>query len=215
MAMFCTPRVRAVEGMFGIWGRESAPWGRVMEVEIPRVGITLSTGASGSGKTRLLRVIEEALRAGGEGLGGRDGGLGAGVGARGVMRLEGIPLPARAVVDCFAWPLEQTLALLCRAGLAEARVWLRSPRELSEGERFRYRLARWMAQSRRRILIADEFCNGLDRITARGVAWQLRRFVAGACAAGRARAAIVATAHEDLAEDLRPAVHVRMEGLRD
>jgi ABC-type ATPase with predicted acetyltransferase domain len=192
--------------MFGISPRTAAPMPPLHDLEIPRAGITLITGPSGSGKSTLLRVIEAALRH-------QAPSAGPPIQAPASIRLESIPLPNRPLPDCFDLPLERTLGLLSRAGLAEARLWLRTPRELSEGERFRYRLARWMALSRRPILLADEFCNGLDRITARAVAWQLQRFVAAARRTPRLRAAIVATAHEDLAEDLRPALHVRMEAL--
>jgi energy-coupling factor transporter ATP-binding protein EcfA2 len=250
MSMIETVRVREVGMRFGIgWGEEG--WsvrGRAEAVartlEVPREGIVLITGASGSGKTTVLRAVEERMRGEGVGRGtrgggdkergrGGDGGMGGDMlltresgaarradskgrgaangpaprqkhGTRPYVRLERIRLPGRAVVDCFGMPLEETLGLLCRAGLAEARVWLRRPGELSEGERFRFRLARWMA-GRAQVLLADEFCNGLDRVTARGVAWQLRRFVAES-----GRAAVVATAHEDLAADLLPARWVRM-----
>jgi ABC-type ATPase with predicted acetyltransferase domain len=153
------------------------------------VGIVLVTGASGSGKSTLLRQVEEDLRTAG----------------RECVRLERMALPRRAVVDCFGMGLEETMGLLARAGLGEPRLWLRSPRALSEGERFRFRLAKWMAGPARKVLVADEFGNGLDRVTARGVAWQLRRFVAEG-----GRAAVVATAHEDLGADLMPARHVRL-----
>ncbi len=77
-----------------------------------------------------------------------------------------------------------------------------APAELSEGQRFRYRLAQFFA-SDADILIADEFAATLDRVTARVVAHQLGKFVRA-----RRRAAIVATTHEDLAEDLRPALRI-------
>jgi uncharacterized protein len=181
-------RVRAVALRYGLGVEDCGGRTCAAEVVVPAAGIVLITGASGSGKTTLLRRVEGDLRL-----------LG-----RGVLRLERIGLPRCAVVDCFGMPLEETMGLLARAGLAEPRLWLRGPRELSEGERFRFRLARWMAGPGR-VLIADEFCNGLDRVTARGVAWQLRRFVAE----GR-RAAVVATAHEDLGADLGAVAHVRL-----
>ena len=113
----------------------------------------------------------------------------------------------RAVVDCFALPLEETLSVLSRVGLAEARVWVRRPCELSEGQQFRYRLAKFMA-SEAQVLFADEFCAVLDRVTAKVVAWNLSKFVRGSLGTGRPRAAVVATSHEDLCADLRPGVLV-------
>ena len=50
------------------------------------------------------------------------------------MRLERIRLGQRPVVDCFAGPLEETLGLLSRAGLAEAGVDVESAGAVGGGE---------------------------------------------------------------------------------
>src|SRR2546429_342039 len=80
--------------------------------------------------------------------------------------------PDVPLVDCFdSAPLDQTLALLSHVGLAEAWSYLRTPDELSEGQRWRLRLALAMRRAenidnqktRRLILIADEFAALLDR----------------------------------------------------
>jgi ABC-type ATPase with predicted acetyltransferase domain len=102
-------------------------------------------------------------------------------------------------------PLGEALEHLARAGLADARVMLRRPEELSDGQRFRFALARFFA-GEWNVLLADEFCATLDRVTAKVVAHQLRKFVTRSAEGGRARTAIVATTHEDLIEDLRPDV---------
>lgn len=199
MQEMMTARMRAVGLMFGIDGAGAERPIALPEVRIPQAGIVLVTGPSGSGKSTLLRQLVGRLKAGEEG-----------AGRRSVQHLERIGLPARAVVDCLALPLEATLELLSRAGLAEARLWLREAAALSEGEKFRLRLALWMARRRAPILVADEFANSLDRVAARAVAWQLRKGMDAAAARGQGRLALVATAHEDLAADLMPAVHVRL-----
>ena len=203
--VFRTNRVRAVEAMFHLRGCGRGVGGKTATATPPAVplgpgSITLITGTSGAGKSTLLRHLRKRL---------------AHKRFR-VKELSVIPLPGdRALVDCFAQPLHETLALLARAGLAEAHLFSLPPAHLSEGEQFRFRLARWMAetskaklktQKSKALLLADEFCSTLDRITARAVAWQFARFVreVGACA-------IVATAHDDLAEDLQPDAQLRME----
>jgi len=185
-----TARTRAVQAMFGL---EMAAGAAVRKVEFTLCAgdVVQLAGPSGSGKSTLLRRIEAALR--------------HRMSAGGLLRLGDIALETdRAVVDCFAGPLEETLGVLARAGLSEARVWLRSPAELSEGEQFRYRLARFMA-SGAEVLIADEFCAALDRVTAKVVAWQLARHIRKS-----GRAAVVATSHEDLKRDLAPSQVVRL-----
>ncbi len=213
-------------------------WRGAVELEIGGGDVVLISGPSGGGKSTLLRRIEAALkksegtRVKDEGGNANDETRNAKQGvdapletgnrkldtscsalstqssALSVVRLSEIAVETdRAVVDCFACSLEETLAILSRVGLAEARLWVRRPSELSEGQQFRYRLAKFMA-SDSDILIADEFCAVLDRVTAKIVAWNLGKFVRGSVGTERPRAAVVATSHEDLCEDLRPNVLV-------
>ncbi len=123
----------------------------------------------------------------------------------------------------------ETLKLLGRVGLGEAWSYLRTPCELSEGQKFRLRLAvgLWRAMKigeiaemneRRgaalrstppggRVIVCDEFAAVLDRLTAMIVARCLRR----AIDAHPNIAAVVATSHEDLAAALKPEVVVRCD----
>ncbi|MCL7965754.1 MAG: hypothetical protein M8857_01460 [marine benthic group bacterium] len=77
--------------------------------------------------------------------------------------------------------------------------------ELSEGQRQRFDLA-YLAQSAGDYLVVDEFLAGLDRLTARAVAWSfskhLRRLGKGA---------VLITAHDDLAEHLQPDVWIQTD----
>lgn len=182
-------RAASVAAMFGIpltTARQEVLFENV-ELDLGPGEVVLITGPSGAGKSTLLRKISAALQ-------DRQ--------AR-ITNLAAIEIDnGRSVVDCFSCALEQALAHLSRAGLSEAHVLLRSPAQLSEGQQFRYRLARFFA-SDAEILIADEFCATLDRVTAKVVAHQLGKFIrtSGKCA-------IVATTHEDLAADLRPAIQI-------
>jgi ABC-type ATPase with predicted acetyltransferase domain len=113
-------------------------------------------------------------------------------------------LPDLPVVDCFdGRPLDQTLPLLSRLGLAEAWTYLRPPRQISTGQRFRLRLAIALARAAdwpRSIITCDEFAATLDPLTAAIAARSLRRAIRprSACRA------ILAGSREDLLPALAP-----------
>ncbi|MCE7973809.1 MAG: hypothetical protein DYG92_05690, partial [Leptolyngbya sp. PLA1] len=112
--------------------------------------------------------------------------------------------PDRPVIDLLRGPLAECIASLARAGLGEPALFARTPRELSEGERFRLRLALALHESQsdpssQPLLLIDEFASALDRVTARTLCVCLRRWAA------RHRVRVVcATAHDDVAGWLSP-----------
>jgi ABC-type ATPase with predicted acetyltransferase domain len=121
--------------------------------------------------------------------------------------------PPRTVVDCFPRrSLESTLQLLAGVGLADAQAWLRPANRLSDGQQFRFRLARAIDFAERAshpvTLVCDEFAALLDRVTACVVAASLRRTIDRS--SGRL-AAIVATSHDDIERPLKPDVVVRCD----
>ena len=80
---------------------------------------------------------------------------------------------------------------------------LRTPAELSDGQRYRFRLALGLSKKPRWI-VADEFTATLDRTLARVIAFNIRRL-----ADRTGTGFLLATTHEDVIEDLDPDVHVR------
>jgi ABC-type ATPase with predicted acetyltransferase domain len=171
-----------------------------LQTLIPLAGtILLITGASGAGKSSLLRAIRTQIDA--EKSSNADW-----------MDLDRLTLPSRALVDCFGKiGLEQAMQLLNRVGLSEAWTYLRKPAELSDGQRWRLRLAIGLHQARQsgrpQILACDEFAALLDRVTAAVVAHALRRVISRD---GRL-AAIVATSHDDLLDALEPDTQVHCD----
>jgi hypothetical protein len=157
--------------------------------------IALLSGASGSGKTTLLAQLRRLAE--------QDG--------RTWIDIAEISLPKRPVVDCFdeTATLGQVLGCLSRVGLGEAATYLRTPSELSDGQRWRLRMAMAMhhvqgAAAGKTVIVADEFAATLDRISAMVVARALRRSIDASSACGPA--AIVATSHTDLLDALGPDV---------
>lgn len=147
--------------------------------------LVLFTGPSGSGKSSLLRSAGRQL------------------GAVDAMVLE---LPNRPLVDAMPGKVSERLDLLAACGLSEARLLLRTPSELSDGQRYRFRIALALA-SKAPFLMADEFAAYLDRTLARVLAFNLRKLVT------RSKTGILlATTHEDLTDDLQPDVWVRCHG---
>jgi len=90
--------------------------------------VVFVTGPSGSGKSVLLGRLREAL-----GVAWPD----AAVADLAAVTLSG----ERPVIDLFEGPLERRLRVLSTAGLADAFLLLRTPAELSDGQRYRLKLA--------------------------------------------------------------------------
>ena len=87
-----------------------------------------------------------------------------------------------------------------RLGVSEARLLLRTPHELSEGQRYRFRLAFALShQEASPFVLADEFSATLDRPLAKVVAFNLRKLVTRTGVG-----VLAATTHEDIVEDLAP-----------
>jgi len=132
-----------------------------------------------------------------------------------VIDLNTLPLPDAPLVDLFPnLTLKNALTLLGRAGLGEVWTYLRTPAELSDGQRWRLRLALAVhasTQNPSSVIVCDEFTAPLDRITAAVVARGLRRLIDQHA---NRLSALLATAHDDLHNALCPDLTVQTDFTR-
>ncbi len=186
-------RAAVVMDHFGI-GFETGAYVIAEDWELPiRPGdVVCFTGASGSGKSSLMRAAANALA--GEG--------------QTVLNLDELELGERILIEALELPVSEAMGILAACGLSEARLLLRTPAELSDGQRYRFRLALALARKPAWI-VADEFSATLDRTLAKVVAFNLRR-LADRTGVGF----LLATTHEDILSDLSPSIHVvcRLDG---
>ena len=119
---------------------------------------------------------------------------------RDVLNIDTIALGGRILVDALDRPVQESLALLSACGLGEAQLLLRTPGELSDGQRYRFRLALALARKPAWI-VADEFPATLDRTLAKVVAYNIRR-----TADRTGTGFLLATTHEDILDDLQPSL---------
>ena len=141
------------------------------------------TGCSGSGKSSLLRVLKEQY--------GYDD-----LGLQQVMNED------KALIDLIGQDTKEAIGLLSICGLAEAKLFVKRPHELSDGQKYRFQLA-WLLDQKRSMIMIDEFTSFLDRTTATVVAFNIQKI----CRRNNIKL-IVATAHNDLEEFLKPDVKI-------
>ena len=210
-----------------------------LEIPIEPGNVVLFNGASGSGKSSLLRGVAVELRRGGGSPASIDGAMqadgsstarrngpsppaplpacsvqevehgSAGRGGMGaVLDVNDLDLGDRILIESLPVETEQAMHLLSACGLGEAQLMLRTPAELSDGQRYRFRLALGLAFEPQWIM-ADEFTATLDRTLARVIAFNIRR-LADRTGIG----CLLATTHDDVAEDLDADVRVvcRLDG---
>lgn len=178
-----TPRVLELAEAFGLGlsDKEFVVYDN-LEVEIEQGDIVYISGQSGSGKSLLLRDLAAQMR---------EQGLK-------VADLNEITFDDRPVIDQVGETTTDAVNLLAKAGISDAWIYIRKPSELSDGQRYRLKLAKVM-DSGADVWIADEFGAILDRITAKTVAFSCQK-VARAVGA----TLMVATTHTDLRDELGP-----------
>ncbi len=180
-----TPRTIAVAEAFGLGIDETQKF-QVLntELKITPTDIVYITGDSGSGKSVLLKAIRSDLD-------------------QEAIELTEVSIDQdKPLIETIGTTVEQGLELLSKVGLNDAFLFLRTYNQLSDGQKYRYRIAK-LIQSQKQWWLMDEFAACLDRDTAKIIAYNLQKI-----ARQNGKAVIVATTHSDLFEDLKPSVMV-------
>lgn len=156
------------------------------DVEIQQGDIVYITGQSGGGKSTLLRELAKKMT---------ESGLK-------VADLNSIEHDNRPIADQVGENLKEGLDVLGIAGITDAYIWLNSFDSLSDGQRYRFKLAK-LIESKADVWIADEFLAVLDRTVAKVVAFNIQKI-----ARKLGTTVLVATTHEDMVTDLDPNVFI-------
>jgi len=158
-----------------------------LELEVKQGDVVYITGQSGSGKSLLLRELETQM---------------SGRGLK-TVNLDHIEFdPNTTLIDQIGTTTNEGLKFLSIAGLNDAYLFIRKPGELSDGQRYRFRLAKAI-ESNANVWVADEFMAVLDRTAAKVIAYSVQKTARKVGAS-----VIVATTHTDMVPDLCPDLYI-------
>lgn len=156
------------------------------EVDVIQGDVVYITGQSGSGKSILLKELAIAMK---------ESGLT-------VTDIDKTELLDVAIIRQIGKSMKEGIDFMQLTGVNDANIWLRKPSELSDGQRYRFKLAKAI-ESGAKVWIADEFLAVLDRVTAVAVAYNMQKIARKIGAT-----LIVATTHKDMVDDLQPSVFI-------
>ena len=177
------PRVMEIAEAFGI-GLEDKEFVVFdhLDLDVEPGDVVYITGQSGGGKSVLLRDLQRQMIAAG----------------MHTVNLDDITFRDVPLIDQIGKDTDDAIRLLAIAGISDAYLYVRKPSELSDGQRYRLRLAK-AVESGAAVWVADEFLAILDRTTAKVIAFSMQKV------ARRVGATLlVATTHTDMVADLAP-----------
>jgi len=158
------------------------------QLQINTGDIVYISGPSGAGKSVLLSELEKSVPSADR------------------VNLDRIKLPDdKTLIDCIDADLLESLKMLSTAGLNDCFCILNQPRNLSDGQKYRFRLAMALAANKK-FIFADEFCSKLDRITAAVISYNIYK-----CAKRTGTIFILASSQNDMLLDLSPDVLIATE----
>lgn len=153
-----------------------------LELDINSGDIVYITGQSGSGKSLLLKELSSQMKNTNQS----------------VVNLDDVVLEDKPLIDQIGKDTNDAIRILSVAGINDAYLYVRKPSELSDGQRYRFRLAK-AVEANADVWVADEFLAVLDRVAAKVIAYSLQK-----TARRVGSTVIVATTHTDMVNDLSP-----------
>jgi ABC-type transport system involved in cytochrome c biogenesis ATPase subunit/GNAT superfamily N-acetyltransferase len=182
-----TERTAAVCEAFGL-GVDEAKRFMVFDnfsLDFHRGDLIYITGDSGGGKTLLLRAFKEFF--------GEE-----------AAELSSLEIdPEETLVEGVGSDVKEAIETLSLCGLNDAFLFLRKYKELSDGQKYRCKLAKLVDSKEKSVWIIDEFCATLDRVMARIVAYLFQKV-----ARKLGKTVVMATTHSDLIHDFQPDIVV-------
>jgi len=180
-------RVIKVAEAFGL-GLEDREWTVLdnLEVEINPGDVVYINGQSGAGKSVLLREISAGLAT-----------------RMKVANIDQVEFEDKPIIDQLGQgSMAEAIRLLSIAGLSDAYLYIRKPQELSDGQKYRFRIAKLIEEDAD-VWVADEFGAVLDRVTAKVLAFNLQKV-----ARSFSKVLVLATTHADLVQELSPSLFI-------
>lgn len=178
-----SPRVLEIAEAFGIGldDKEFVVFDN-LDLEVRQGDVVYITGQSGAGKSVLLRDLQRQMAERG----------------KRVANIDEIFFEDAPLIDQIGNNTNEAIRLMSVAGINDAYLYVRKPKELSDGQRYRFRLAKAIEQGAE-VWAADEFMAVLDRTAAKIISYSVQKV------ARRVGATVlVATTHTDLVKDLCP-----------
>lgn len=176
-----TPRVLEIAEGFGLGlaDKEFRIYDK-LPITVEQGDVVYINGQSGSGKSLLLRELGRLMR----------------IEGKVVADLNEIELTEEPVIEQIGETITEATHYLALAGISDAWIYIRKPSELSDGQRYRLKLAKVLSMDCD-VWLADEFGAVLDRNTAKVIAFNTQKIARQA-----GKTLIVATTHTDLEEEL-------------
>jgi ABC-type lipoprotein export system ATPase subunit/GNAT superfamily N-acetyltransferase len=180
-----TDRVAAVSDAFGVGIDDEKEFTIFDNVSLnyDDADLFYVTGDSGSGKSTFLKLFGEHVR-------------NQGITCTSFEEIK--PNDEEGVINSIGESEEEAFGLLATVGLSEAFLMLRKYKELSEGQKYRYKLAK-LISTKAQVVLIDEFGATLDREMAKVLAFCIQKW-----ARRNGKMVVVATTHRDLMEDFNP-----------